>query len=1004
MRIPLIHGVVAGAFLFMGCDGDDLGPSEPGTKVDAVMGRVFDSRGLPAEGIEVATVPPSGTAVTDARGNFVLLDLPAGALRVVAQLAVPAERCLLLSPAKEADVGDFHPGMASSCGLPARCAGDQDCDGLSDRAEQEGWWVTVQGADRRVDDRSVLSDVTAWDSDLDGLDDAAERAALLDPLDRDTDGDLLSDYAELIVFHSSGTMTDTDGDACPLANGDGYCLSDPDLWDGFEVLLSRTSPTLADTDGDGIRDDQEINVGGTNPRVADLPELELRLHGNPLIEVQVNYETGTSERQQELTRNEEEQIDTDSTSTKMSIENTVTLHTETEAGTSTWPPSFSAKLTTDTKFQHGYFHDTSSNWKNTAVQESQRNYETWERQSVSFDDGKLSVAMKVQNRSDLSFALDDLRIVAFRLEGGGQFSLIGTLQPDAAWGDGDHVLGPGGELTMNATLEHIGAATMRALIRNPTAMMFEIGAYQLFQLDELGQERTVSYAKLGEAVVQRTGLVVVDFGDGRVERHLVATNVFRRPDGAGFGIPVSEALADLGLGYEQVVATSSLGVPGARVLSRVADVSAYDTCRDEETKVDCDRLHPRGYWLVAGNGEAFSTGRPVDLDTLVLGRGERIHLVYNRDQDGDGLFDREEALLGTDPARPDSDGDELSDYEEAKEGWPVAVQGRTPYVIYSDPRFADIDGDFLSDRTELSVGTDPYMKNTDGDTDNDTVDPNPLSPPCLSGEAIGLSAWWDGSYELRGGSYYALDTWSGTADGHYADDGVLESDNPAGMLNQIAGDRVLQMNQEPTDRHERVSVADHSSISPQHEFTVSAWIYWQGIGAGSDWATLLAKGTPDRENYRLMIRSSGVLRLTVLRNTHETCWYCSFGSNSLCDNSACADEEFDELLAIDANRAIPTQTWVHVAATFGGEVMRLYINGQLAAAGELSGLWWDGWFRYQRTTNRLVTNDRPLRIGLDDATTPTAPFRGLVDDVQLNLRSLRPDEVGLLYGLGVCTP
>jgi hypothetical protein len=32
----------------------------------------------------------------------------------------------------------------------------------------------------------------------------------------------------------------------------------------------------------------------------------------------------------------------------MSIENTVQLHTEVEAGTGNWPPSANAKLTTDT--------------------------------------------------------------------------------------------------------------------------------------------------------------------------------------------------------------------------------------------------------------------------------------------------------------------------------------------------------------------------------------------------------------------------------------------------------------------------------------------------------------------------------------------------------------------------------------------------------------------------------------------------------------------------------
>ena len=62
------------------------------------------------------------------------------------------------------------------------------------------------------------------------------------------------------------------------------------------------------------------------------------------------------------------------------------------------------------------------------------------------------------------------------------------------------------------------AQIMRALVANPTALMFEVGSYSLFQLDDFGVEETVNYAVLGADVVQRTGLVVVDHGDGQIER------------------------------------------------------------------------------------------------------------------------------------------------------------------------------------------------------------------------------------------------------------------------------------------------------------------------------------------------------------------------------------------------------------------------------------------------------------------------------------------------------
>lgn len=65
----------------------------------------------------------------------------------------------------------------------------------------------------------------------------------------------------------------------------------------------------------------------------------------------------------------------------------------------------------------------------------------------------------------------------------------------------------------------------------------------------------------------------------------------------------------------------------------------------------------------------------------------------NADNDGDGLSDRRERRLGTDPARPDSDGDLLSDGDEVDLG--------------TDPMTADHDRDTYLDGWEVLEGTDP---------------------------------------------------------------------------------------------------------------------------------------------------------------------------------------------------------------------------------------------------------------------------------------------------------
>lgn len=84
------------------------------------------------------------------------------------------------------------------------------------------------------------------DSDGDGVDDASEVAAGLDPNDGqdrflDADGDGLTDGAERLHFETDPANPDSDGDGLP---------------DGAEAQIF-TSPVSADTDLDGVEDDTD---------------------------------------------------------------------------------------------------------------------------------------------------------------------------------------------------------------------------------------------------------------------------------------------------------------------------------------------------------------------------------------------------------------------------------------------------------------------------------------------------------------------------------------------------------------------------------------------------------------------------------------------------------------------------------------------------------------------------------------------------------------------------
>jgi hypothetical protein len=99
------------------------------------------------------------------------------------------------------------------------------------------------------------------------------------------------------------------------------------------------------------------------------------------------------------------------------------------------------------------------------------------------------------------------------------------------------------------------------------------------------------------------------------------------------------------------------------------------------------------------------------------------------DSDRDGLTDGEEKRTGGDPTRADSDDDGLPDADEAAAGLNLRDQdtdddGLTDaeeLAVGTDPTEADGDGemgatrDGLTDKEEIELGTDPNAYDTDGD-------------------------------------------------------------------------------------------------------------------------------------------------------------------------------------------------------------------------------------------------------------------------------------------------
>ena len=122
------------------------------------------------------------------------------------------------------------------------------------------------------------------------------------------------------------------------------------------------------------------------------------------------------------------------------------------------------------------------------------------------------------------------------------------------------------------------------------------------------------------------------------------------------------------------------------------------------------------------------------------------------DSDGDGLSDKRELKLGTDPLKVDTDGDGVSDKDEQKYG--------------TDPLNADSDNDGIQDGEELKLGTSPTKADTDGDgiSDGDELAATSWSPFATTTDPLNKDSDGDGLTDGEEQAY-GLDPNSGDSDG-----------------------------------------------------------------------------------------------------------------------------------------------------------------------------------------------------------------------------------------------
>jgi hypothetical protein len=312
------------------------------------------------------------------------------------------------------------------------------------------------------------------------------------------------------------------------------------------------------------------------------------------------------------------------------------------------------------------------------------------------------------------------------------------------------------------------------------------------------------------------------------------------------------------------------------------------------------------------------------------------------DTDGDGMPDDWETQFEFDPFDPsdaalDADGDGITNLDEF-------LQGTTPRDPPPPP--SDTDGDGMPDDWETQFGLDPLdpsdaAQDADGDgtsnLDEFLQGTDPLSLPRVG--------WW------------LLDEGSGTAasdSSTFANHGILQGSPtwiPGVSGNALLFDGDVAARESDNDR---VVIADDSSLDITQTITIAAWIRPTQTGSQA-----IVKKAAGADGYELSTSSSGQLFVRFNRDSTGNAF------------------------KVLSTSEYPTDgiTWMHVAATFDGQEIRLYVDGVLETTKAAGGL-------------VIGTNDEDLSIGADfDG---DKAFAGAVDDVRLFDAALSAAEVATL--------
>lgn len=462
-----------------------------------------------------------------------------------------------------------------------------------------------------------------------------------------------------------------------------------------ERYLYNTNEELFDTDGDGMGDKSEI-VEKKDPLIASFPTVTFAPRSNPIIVANFSKSINT-----DTSRDISFGGDYSSSSgfTSQQQVNASASIAVMVGGEISKEPKLSGSIT----------GTVGAGWSMTwGTDQSQSVGNNWnsaesytKSHGLTINGGRVKIDIELINNSDQNITLVNPMIRLSSTDFGA--STISTQIGELTLFTGDGISGDNEVIISCAPGQNSFIRQFGINLSNPDVIehLAQNACGLKAQLTNIRFRKSAAEVdSLMDNIYRRTAEVIVDFGqaiappNNLIKKRAASISVYNDFYTSQTDRHISASLFDLikAVGANPVIGVDS-GNTGITEINGVKN----GTLRNGIWSIVC-QITPDSLQIYSTKLSSY------DPKTINVGKTTVISCVYDSDIDGDGVPTRVESVLGTDDTKIDTDGDGIADKDEFM-GWKRA-----------------------SDSTGVIWKTNPRLKDTDNDSLEDYIDPDPLTP------------------------------------------------------------------------------------------------------------------------------------------------------------------------------------------------------------------------------------------------------------------------------------